>query len=75
MNGKIFLALVHDFKKVDDETAVVVEWKEAPIGFAQGIKDQVQEITESAFADYVVLPPAAAVNSNAVACAAAVNEP
>ena len=75
LNGKIFLALVHDFKKVDDETAVVVEWKEAPIGFAQGIKDQVQEITESAFADYVVLPPAAAVNSDAVACAAAVNEP
>ena len=27
LNGKIFLALVHDFKKVDDETAVVVEWK------------------------------------------------
>ena len=25
LNGKIVLALVHDFKKVDDETAVVVE--------------------------------------------------
>ena len=55
--------------------AVVVEWKEAPIGFAEGIKDQFQEITESAFADYVLLPPAASVSSDAVACAAAVNEP
>ena len=45
LNGKIFFALVvalYDLKKVDDETAVMFEWKEALISFVEGIKDQVQ---------------------------------
>ena len=67
----MFLTLILEFFKIDDETAVV-EWKDAPTGFAElaaeGIKDQVQVITESGFkADNALMPSATASSAASIA--------
>ena len=56
MKGKIFQALVVDYKMSQGEVAVEVEWKGAPADLLRGVKDRKQVIGLSDFeADYVLL--------------------
>ena len=71
LKGSIFTALVLEFTKKEGETAVVLEWKEAPLGASRGIKDKRQTLTHSDFeTDYQVMPRGSA-DAPALAAAAA----
>ena len=71
LKGSILTALVLEFTKKEGETAVVLEWKEAPLGASRGIKDKRQTLTHSDFeTDYQVMPRGSA-DAPALAAAAA----
>ena len=56
MKGKIFQALVVDYKMSQGDVAVEVEWKGAPADLLRGVKHRKQVIGLSDFeADYVLL--------------------
>ena len=57
MKGQIFTALVLDFIKKEGETAVVLEWKDVPVGVVN-VKDKKQTLPHPHFvADYQILKP------------------
>ena len=57
LKGQIFTALVLDFIKKEGKTAVVLEWKDVPVGVVN-VKDKKQTLPHSHFvADYQILKP------------------